>query len=409
MNATTPGADHPPLLFDLGPRDCPVIRGGTTIAIAFILVFAAGYSVKNLVLADPPNTAEAAVALPVLAFFFITACLLRFSSTAIVLAERRLHAVEKLGPFKLVRARPLDDIVRIETRFDEVVVNGRPLEGERRLGALRIACAESARLTTAIAYPASTLIPLAVELAQACEARTPHLGRVHLAETSPAAATITTEAQPRPGAPAPPPPLPKRLRLVRAPHATTLAAPPIGLLRSLGGLLGFALFWNAIIATMIAVALFPDPGAEFADSYDPSLFHLPLALFALIGVGLTIYALHLALQRSTFTITSDALEIVTGSPLRHARRLFAREQLLAVRVAPSQFHANGVLLNELKIIPTGEDAFGLLKHLPDDELAAIAAALRAELNLSASTTVARPEDHPFLRRDEDPFSTRRAG
>jgi hypothetical protein len=418
MNVPKSETDLPPLLFDLGPRDSTVIRVGTTIAIAFILIFGSGYAVKHLVLADPPNTGEAAFGLAVLAFFFTIACLLRFTTTAIVLADGRLHAVERLAFFKLVRSRPLEDIVRIETRFDEAVVNGRPLEGEHRLGALRIVCAERRRLTTAVAYPASALIPLATELASACEARSPQLGRIHLAETHGGATVVSTEPAPpprrapaeakglfrRPGPPRPVPPRraakakKPRLRVTQTPEAITLVVPPLGLLRSMKGLLGFALFWNTIVGLGALIVFFPNPSADHIDTYDPSIAYLPLAIFALIGLGLTIFAIHLARQRAVFSITATHLRLATRSPFHRRNRLIARDQLLAVRVAPSHFHANNVYLNELKIVPVGENAIGLLKQISDAELVAIANFLTDQLGVTTSTTSRTTGDHPFFRR-----------
>ena len=418
MSSRTEHRAHDAHIFDLGARDSRVLRITTTVAMLFIIVFGAGFLYDRLVLAETPKTREALAGSAILVYFFIIACLVRFTTSAITLAGGRIHVREKFGPLTLFRSRPTEDLVRIETRFDETVVNGRPLEGEHRLGVLRLHFAEHKRLTTAIGYPASQLIPLAVALAEACEAHTPHLGRVHLAETMPGAPVITTE--PPDHAPQAPPPrapgffsrrprVPRpvaprraerksRLKVKTTPAGPVLTAPPIGIFRSLNGLLGFALLWNTIVTIMIIMVFFPDPNAEFVDSFDPSFLYLPLALFALIGLGLAAYALHMARQRAVFTITPHALQITTKSPFHRSTRLIAPDQILAIRVAPSHFHANGVFINELKISLLGDDTIGLLKHLPDHELLAIVDFLCVELDVTPSTTSRSTADHPFLKR-----------
>ena len=377
------------LVIDLGRRPSRTIQATGAIGAAFSLVFGTGYGIKHLALPSDPDLPAAVIGLAVCTLVFLTGLVMVASAASFAVTTTRIYTRDRLGPVALVRSRPLNDLLRIETRFDEVVVNGRRLEGPDRLGGLRLVLADGRRLTAAVAYPASVLIPLAVRLAELCEAATPHLGPLELAEVTP---------QDRLN-PAEPPTTPARLRERETPATYQIAAPSQGIRRGGHGLFTFALFWNAVVLAMAAVVFRLDPSSDHAGPFGTPPMTPLLALFALIGVGLTLYAVHLARLRVLFTIDAHTLRIERRSPFTRSERIVARPLIRAIRVAPSSVTVNDTPLNELHIELVAEPALELLSHLPDDELASIAAILRTRLRVPAT-----PE-----AQSTHPFSTRRAG
>jgi hypothetical protein len=148
-----------------------------------------------------------------------------------------------------------------------------------------------------------------------------------------------------------------------------------------------AVFWNFILAVFLAGFLFggQPKGPERAFIM---LFFVP---FLLIGIGLILGAIHMAIQRAEIAVAGERLFVLRIGIFGKRRNEWAASDLKAVRAGPSSTSVGNERQMQLQIAPRVGAELKLLTGRDPKELAWIATLLRRGLNLPATTEKQPPE------------------
>ena len=323
----------------------------------------------------------ALVALPVaLPFAFIgLMCVLMGAASLVGRADLevrsgRLVAVDRLGPLRLRRSRPVERIAGFELKGGAVRTNGKALEAREggEFSTLRATLDGNAKPWPVIGmYPRDMLLALARDLAQACDAQAP----AELFDDGPPP-VVEVDWRKENEQPERAPverPADTPITLEQADGVTTIRVPPAGA-EGAKGLIAFGVLWEAFSLLACAAALWKwitNP-ASLAAQGSPWVLAVVLPLFPLVGVAMLLYGLSLARRTTVLDIIGDTL-LVTRSGLRRVRSWEWRaDDLERVRIGPSGMEINDEPVLALLIEARGGKKTVLLTERSEPELAWIA-------------------------------------
>jgi len=263
----------------------------------------------------------------------------------------RLVSIERLGPLALRRKRPVDAVTRFEIKGGAMRSNGKALTAARggEFSTLR-AVVEGAGKPWPVAgmYPRESLLALARELAEVCDAQAP---RELFEDGPPKVVEVDWRAEERVEASAPvarPDGTP--ITLERADGVTTIRVPPSGTKGS-RAMLTFGVIWTLFSAVACAAMVWKLATNPSSFSGSPWALAIVLPLFLAIGAGMIVYALSLSRRRTVLDIVGDTL-LVTRSGLRKVRAWEWRAaDLKRVHVGPSGMEVNDEPVLALVIEP----------------------------------------------------------
>jgi hypothetical protein len=177
--------------------------------------------------------------------------------------------------------------------------------------------------------------------------------------------------------PSPPPGC--RVLVERFDDGLTLNVPPAGITGA-GGLLIFALIWNAAVMgfTVLMVSVMADQPKRDGAAW---LLPLLLGVFWLVGIGILLGSLNMARRRAAIAVTSGTLMVIQTGIFGSKQRTWEPGDVEAVRVGPSGMTVNDKPVIELQIIDGGASSFGMLAGRKDEELKWMAAELRRALKV----------------------------
>jgi len=321
--------------------------------------------------------------------------------------DGKLIAIEKFGPIKWKRKRPMDKVRRL------TIIEGLSSKRKHRSDdqpepiELFTDDGESGELLTieatgdgikplklAPGYPAEILRPLADALAEKVNAA----GPAKLFERHEAPTIKVVEAQSEPvSEPA------DRDRIVAADqpgdskvvmdrHAdgVTLNLPPTGIWKSAGGLFSFGLIWTlfcvVIFGGMLATMVFGE--GEFESDLPGIWGPIAVVAFALVffavGIGMLLAGWNMGKRRAVLDVVGNTLLFSEVAPLKTRQMEWAADDLRSVAMGPSGIESNDKPIMCLLIEPMRGKAVKLMTGRSEAELAWLAALLRVELGIGES-------------------------
>jgi hypothetical protein len=282
------------------------------------------------------------------------------------LVNGKLVATERLGPFRWIDSRPMDQVQRFV-----VLRTPRKRRWRRSHAQLATIVAQGGSIKPmhlVSGYPAVWLHPFADELARrwevagAGESAASRRPTVEVAEAIDAPDLDLGDTTERPSE--------SRVHVQFQANWVTLHVPPLGR-RSRALLLMIAIFffWSIFLGGwLLGVALYGE-GVVF-------WFLVPiLSLFELLIICLLYNAIEWAKTRTIFQVVGDKLLITEEGPFRRTQQEWNRNEIALVGVG-----RNGSFL-QLRIHPRHAREFALLTGRDRDELRWIATTLRGALNL----------------------------
>ncbi len=184
-------------------------------------------------------------------------------------------------------------------------------------------------------------------------------------------------------------PLAGGVEVERDPSGITLRVPPAGVRRGSGGLFDVGMIWTGCVLLLSVPVVCA--GAPWG-------MYLFLLLFLGIGAALLLGAFHRGRRQTVLAVVQDTLMVLETGPVGSKRGEWPRERISHVCVGPNGTETNGRQELELQIHLWSGNRFGLLAGRDEDELYALAAALRQVLHVPAS----RPEGGPTPFLAEQP-------
>ncbi|MFG0275123.1 MAG: hypothetical protein ACF8QF_08700 [Phycisphaerales bacterium] len=286
----------------------------------------------------------------------------------------RLIAIDRLGPLRLRRSRPVERIAGFELKGGAIRTNGKALEARAggEFSTLRATIEGGAKPWPLVGmYPRDMLLALARDLAQACDAAAP----AELFDDGPPPVVEvdwrTEKAQPERAPVERPADTP--ITIEEAEGVTTIRVPPAGV-QGARGMIAFGVLWEAFSLLACAAALWKwitNP-ASLASQGSPWVLAVVLPLFPLVGAGMLLYGFSLARRTTVLDIVGDTL-LVTRSGLRKVRSWEWRAgDLERVRVGPSGTEINDEPVLALLIEARGGKKTVLLSEREAPELEWIA-------------------------------------
>jgi hypothetical protein len=298
----------------------------------------------------------------------------------------RLMAVERVGPVRYARRRPVGAVRRFKVTHNPP--EGDAEDGERRsaapepeaLARLALILAECDRgkpLWVAPGYPRDWLLPLANDLARRCQVVT------DTGELTPAPAVeeevvevkkdgvVRREVAEQPAD--------SRAVLEEHPDGVTITLPPPGVWRGSKGLFLFALVWCGFM-TVFSVLFVPAlvAGQVRGNAW---IAYVILPIHWSVGIGLLVGAIHLGRRQAALAVVGDRLLVLRTGLFGSRRHEWARADLAGVEVGPSGMTVNNTPVAELQVRPKDGTKVGLLAGRDEAELHWIATRLRRALGL----------------------------
>lgn len=313
------------------------------------------------------------------------------------LRGQRLRGVGRVGPIRVGRWIPIDQIKSLNVKRPVAPGEGAPSLHKPRLVAVRAAKGDAT-----IAFGDRDLLKdLAADLSRRCGLAAPdrlmdedHPEVIEEDESlEPASSVdfgdgviIERSTDGPAGSPAvvvevPPQPATSKAILTRNPDGITIEFPPRGFSGQARGLLVFGLVWTAGVGLFVSFMIFAK--AKPASGGSPLPIFLFLGVFMLIGFGLILGGVSAARRRAVIDVVSGAI-LVTTKGLRGVKSAqWDAGSVKDIRAGPSGTTVNDKPILELQIIPASGDKAGFLAWRDDDELRWAAAELASAMNLRA--------------------------
>jgi hypothetical protein len=265
-----------------------------------------------------------------------------FGHHEIELSQHLIRSIERAGPARWSRSRPVRSVTRVEA--GAVKMNYR----ETRFGWLRIHAPPAQPLTVAQGYPIEWIRAMAAELSEKLGVEEPSLSEA-------------AEAAPDPEEK--PPESNVEIREYRT--GLVVNIPPPGKLGLARPLVGMGVFWLLLTgAITLAMAL---------GGSDLPWFIWPfLAIFWAVGIWLLLAGLNMNRRRATIEIDRDSLALTRHSIFGVRRDKWPRAEIADVRTGPSGLEINDKPVIELQIHLVSGKKVGLLGGRSEAELQWIA-------------------------------------
>ncbi len=306
----------------------------------------------------------------------------------VIVSGDTLTSIERVGPLRWKRKRPLADVERFVLTDAMSSRNAQDSEVEipaslQNLAAIRVEGDTIKPMLLAPGFSRALLEPFAKQLAEAAGAKVP----TRLVDHS--TTTHIEVVNEEPGSKADPDtenplvfeqPVDSTVVFQGRSDGVSFAVPPAGLFKGSKGLFAMAILWNGIIGLVaggIAYGHFKD-GDKINDLWIPALF---ISAFVAVGVGLLMAAINMGRRQAAIVTRGGELMIKRTGPFKSRDDAWRAEELSAIRVGPSGMSVNDVPVMELQIHPKEGKKTGLLSQLDDEELDWIAAHLRKALKV----------------------------
>jgi hypothetical protein len=327
-----------------------------------------GFDIFALVVTLPFFVAGAAVAAVGLAMVW--------GRAGVVLRPDRLVAVERLGPVRWRRRRPVAGLRRLEVHRGAAKANGRPVaEGPMaELAAMRAEFESGRPMLIAVGYPERWLLPLAEQLKHDL----PTLCPATLFEDD---ESVTVEVV------AVAPDAPSRDRAERPadtavavdenPDGITITIPPAGLRKGSKGLFAFSVAWCVLMAVFTAAVI---RGPLLQGGWGSAWPFLAFcAAFWAVGGAMMVGAVNMGRRHAIIDVVDDVLLINRRNLFGLKSHKWARAELESVTVGPSGMEVNDIPVLELKVRPVTGKAVGLFAGRDDRELRWLASLIARRL------------------------------
>jgi len=292
----------------------------------------------------------------------------------------RLVSISRLGPLRLRRSRPVDQIKSFELKGGALRSNGRAVQagegGELSTLAAALKGGAERPFPVASMYSKQTLLRLGERLAKACDALSPERlmeqvdDRPPVVEVAQQDTRFTSPPATRPAGTA--------VTIERADGVTTIRVPP-GAKKTARTLITMGVLWEGItlaVGGALGSQLVTNPSSVQGS---PLAAAAVLLLFLLIGAWLIVHGASLSRRRVVFDIVGDAL-LATRQGLGGVRSWEWRAgDLDRVVAGPSGARVNNRPVPALRIEPKDGKTRMLLHAREEDELRWIAHEINAAL------------------------------
>jgi hypothetical protein len=304
----------------------------------------------------------------------------RLSHAEVRLNRDSLWAIERAGPLRWSRRRPLASIRRL-TIGRAPRAPGQPADNMpewfRRIGLLRAEGPGIRSLWLVPFYPLDVIEPLATALAATIGTET-----ARGTQGIPVAVAVANETAHAEGERPVERPAGTDIVLKTDPGRLSILVPAAGLRKGSKGLFFFAIVWNGILAAIAAIAAAAaGSGSGKADAPPVLFMGLFFLVFAGIGVGVMLLAVAMGTRRVMIGLVGDLLAIRTTSAFGTREVRVRRGDIRAVRVGSSGMEVNDVPVMELQILPRTGAKIGLLSQRRNEELEWLAWELQKALGV----------------------------
>jgi hypothetical protein len=313
-----------------------------------------------------------------------------FGAQEIELRGQRVRGAARIGPFRVGRWIPIDQIKQFAIKRPEAKSEGSPSLNKPRLFAVREG-KKDAQLAFGVR---PTLKDLAADLSRRCGLALPdklmHDDEPPIEEEGVDAdepsGELADEAiiERSPGVPGPsagvvldtpPQPAKSKAVLTRNADGITIDFPPPGFRGQAKGLLAFGILWTGCVGVIFGFLVVMR--ATGGNNKPPLPMFAFLGVFILIGVGLLLGAFSIARRQAVFDVVNGAL-LVTTKGLRGVKTWqWDAGAVKDIRVGPSGTEVNNRPIMELQVIPSDDKKVGFLSWRDDDEIRWVAGELRA--------------------------------
>jgi len=299
----------------------------------------------------------------------------------IELRAGELCAIERVGPLKWVRKRPLESVSRFK-----VVGGPGTKHADSRLAAkltglagIVAECDSAKQMALAVLYPEEWLVPLANDLAERWDLIVPDRltgARRPAVEVTEGVLSSSRERERVDERDSLAQPAASAVQVDEHTDGVTLSVPPAGTFKGSKGLV-----WFGLAFTAFPVGIFV-PAFVLADDA-PWAIALFLLAFSSIGVAILLAAINMGRRRAVLAVVGDRLMVMQAGLFGAKRREWARADVKSIGVGPSGLSINDRPVLELQVHPNEGSKFALLAGRDAAELRWMATVMRRALGVSA--------------------------
>lgn len=315
------------------------------------------------------------------AFVICVALLIGWGHGEVLITETGVVGTDRFGPIRYQRRIAFDDIDRLVVDTGGVKVNGKPVQSGPwadvvGLTAERKKWAGATNTTgrgtmLVLGYPRAMVEALCEEIrARAGASAGAEIG-VSTREAD--GAMLCDEG-------APVQPASSTALIERSAEGFTITLPALGFFKGSKGLGLFSIVWMAFCSVFLVVAVSSVPAGGFLDALPFVGFSL---MFMSVGVVMFFIALRMGRRRAVIDAAGEDLVITRQSIGEPKTQSWHRSEIARVAAGPSGMEVNNRPVLELQIHPTSGKKVGLFRERHDDELAWIAAEIRAALGVAS--------------------------
>ncbi len=302
-----------------------------------------------------------------------------FGNSEIEISRGSIRAIERIGPLRWTRKRPIDAITRLLV-VGTVERTSSESSGSVPIGSKVIRAEFNNRksLWLAMAYPLDLLTPLADDISSKIEAlgysAAVEIPLITTADDNYARVDRRiTESLKQPDN--------SKVQLKHSDMGITLTIPPVGIWRGSKGLFGFSLFWCGFMIMFTAIAIVAPLMGATQPNPNIWIFSIFCAVFWAVGIGVMLCAINMGRRHAIIDIVDDTLLINRKNLFGFKQHEWTRDQLQDIRIGPSGMTVNNVEVMELQIHPTTGEKLGLFSGRDKQELKWMADVLSRQLEL----------------------------
>ena len=292
--------------------------------------------------------------------------------------EGRLRSSERLGPFHWTRRLPKKPIARLlaagptaPNPSDGAVPRSRP-RTDPTLSSLAVLYADGSKQALVLGYPQAWLVGVAQQLQGYVGGTAGAVTPVPVPVVAEVAAFVDdTEVSQRPAN--------SRAEVSGSGNNVRVFLPALGLWKGAKGFFGFSLAWTVFFGWAFVVKAW-----AIFKYHAPSIGPLPLVLlFWVIGCAMLGVAVQAGLRRVELVVEGGQLRVDIKGPVRKSSKIWAKSDIAAIRVGPSNVIVNNRPLPALQIYPRAGKKRGMLAGRDEEELKWLATRLRQALQVPA--------------------------
>ncbi|MBI1336878.1 MAG: hypothetical protein GC164_07940 [Phycisphaera sp.] len=293
-----------------------------------------------------------------------------YGRTEVSVGGGRVRSTEHVGPMRWTRGKAVAPVKRIEVTSDPIKINNKPIQNGfwADASAMRLVLEGDKKFIVTALYPRVVMDELASHMSELLSVGSQPIAVVELKEGE---EVVADPAMLKPE---------KSVSVVEhRPDGITITVPRAGM-RGTKGLGCFAVFWLGFMVLFTALG-----GKGFFSSVQGIGAVLALvgffALFWGVGIGMAVYAWHLATRTAILDTVGQTLVVTRKGLFGLKQQEWAASEIEKIVMGPSGMEVNDVPVMELQVHPRGGKKVGLLSQLDNEELRWLAAELRAALGL----------------------------